>query len=64
MKSKERSGALTKFENEEFKTLLNEDLHQTSKELSKSLNVDELTVSKRLKATKLLGIKCFGRQRR
>ena len=45
MKDKERSGALTKFEDEELEALLNENPHQTPKELSKQLNVDELTVS-------------------
>ena len=46
---KERSGAPKKFEDKELETLLDEDPRQTLKELSQSLNVDESTVSKRLK---------------
>lgn len=39
-----------KFEDEELEALPEEDSYQTFKELSKILNVDESTVSKRLKA--------------
>ena len=47
---KERSGQPKKFEDGELETLLQEDLCQTFKELSETLNVDESTDSKRLKA--------------
>ncbi|EFN85301.1 Histone-lysine N-methyltransferase SETMAR, partial [Harpegnathos saltator] len=47
VKDKERSGASNQFEDEKLETLLNEDPHQTLKELSESLNVDESTISKR-----------------
>ena len=70
MKDKERSDVPKKIEVAEFETLLNEDLHQILKELSRSLNVDELTViSKRLKAIGFIHKQdywvatCFARQR-
>ena len=51
LEDKERSGAPKKFEDKELdKELLDEDRSQTLAELGKTLQVDELTVSKRLKA--------------
>lgn len=47
---KERSGAPKKFEDKELEELLDEDPCQTLIELGKSLQVDDTTVSKRLKA--------------
>lgn len=46
---KERSGGPKKFEDEELEELLREDSCQTLQELADSLNVDQSTVSKRLK---------------
>ncbi|KAG5321249.1 MOS1T transposase, partial [Pseudoatta argentina] len=46
---KERSGAPTKFQDKELEQLLDEDPSQTLSELGKILQVDESTVSKRLK---------------
>ncbi|KAG5317737.1 MOS1T transposase, partial [Pseudoatta argentina] len=46
---KERSGAPKKFEDKELEQLLDEDPSQTLSELGKTLQVDESTVSKRLK---------------
>ena len=46
---KERSGAPKKFEDKEFEETLDEDRSQTLTELGKTLQVDESTVSKRLK---------------
>lgn len=50
LEDKERSGAPTKFEDEELKALLDQDPCQTLVELGKTLQVDASTVSKRLKA--------------
>lgn len=44
----------TKFQDEELETLLNKDLHQMLKELSKLLNIGESTVSKRLKTAEFV----------
>ncbi|KAG5320388.1 MOS1T transposase, partial [Pseudoatta argentina] len=49
LEDKERSGALKKFEDKELEQLLDEDPSQTLSELGKTLQVDESTVSKRLK---------------
>lgn len=49
VQDKKRFDSPTEFEDEELETLLNEAPQQTLKELSKSSNVDELTVSKHLK---------------
>ncbi|KAG5316917.1 MOS1T transposase, partial [Pseudoatta argentina] len=46
---KERSGAPKKFEDKELEQLLDEDPSQTLSELGKIFQVDESTVSKRLK---------------
>ena len=46
---KERSDAPKKFEDKEFEEILDEDRFQTLAELGKTLQVDESTVSKRLK---------------
>ncbi|KAG5326236.1 MOS1T transposase, partial [Pseudoatta argentina] len=46
---KERSGAPKKFQDKELEPLLDEDPSQTLSELGKILQVDESTVSKRLK---------------
>lgn len=50
LEDKERSGAPTKFEDEELEALLDLDPCQTLVELGKTLQVDASTVSKRLKA--------------
>ena len=50
IKDKERPGQPKKFENEELKTLLDEDSCQTQDELAKSLGVTQQAISKRLKA--------------
>lgn len=50
IEDKERSGQPKKFEDEELTALLDEDSCQTLRELATSLEVDESTVSKRLKA--------------
>ncbi|GBP60696.1 Mariner Mos1 transposase [Eumeta japonica] len=47
---KKRSGAPKEFEDKEFEKLLNEDPSQTLAELGKSLQVDQSTISKRLKS--------------
>mgnify|MGYP003334104996 CR=1 FL=1 len=47
---KERPGQPKIFEDEELKSLLDQDACQTQDELAKSLNVDRTTISKRLKA--------------
>ncbi|KAG5325004.1 MOS1T transposase, partial [Pseudoatta argentina] len=49
LEDKERSGAPKKFQDKELEQLLNEDPSQTLSELGKILQVDESTVSKRLK---------------
>ncbi|KAG5309967.1 MOS1T transposase, partial [Pseudoatta argentina] len=49
LEDKERSGAPKKFEGNELEQLLDEDPSQTLSELGKILQVDESTVSKRLK---------------
>ncbi|KAG5319477.1 MOS1T transposase, partial [Pseudoatta argentina] len=49
LEDKERSGALKKFQDKELEQLLDEDPSQTLSELGKILQVDESTVSKRLK---------------
>ncbi|KAG5318593.1 MOS1T transposase, partial [Pseudoatta argentina] len=49
LEDKERSGAPKKFEDKELEQLLDEDPSQTLSELGKILQVDESTVSKRLK---------------
>ncbi|KAG5327264.1 MOS1T transposase, partial [Pseudoatta argentina] len=49
LEDKERSGAPTKFQDKELEQLLDEDPSQTLSELGKILQVDESTVSKRLK---------------
>ncbi|KAG5323487.1 MOS1T transposase, partial [Pseudoatta argentina] len=49
LEDKERSGTPKKFEDEELEQLLDEDSSQTLSELGKILQVDESTVSKRLK---------------
>lgn len=53
IKDKERPGQPKKFEDEELKEVLDEDPCQTLKSIAETLNVDESTVSKRLK---LMGI--------
>ncbi|KAG5327320.1 MOS1T transposase, partial [Pseudoatta argentina] len=49
LEDKERSGAPRKFQDKELEQLLDEDPSQTLSELGKILQVDESTVSKRLK---------------
>ncbi|KAG5313536.1 MOS1T transposase, partial [Pseudoatta argentina] len=49
LEDKERSGAPKKFQDRELELLLDEDPSQTLSELGKILQVDESTVSKRLK---------------
>ncbi|KAG5324314.1 MOS1T transposase, partial [Pseudoatta argentina] len=49
LEDKERSGAPKKFEDKDLEQLLDEDPSQTLSELGKILQVDESTVSKRLK---------------
>ncbi|KAG5323180.1 MOS1T transposase, partial [Pseudoatta argentina] len=49
LEDKERSGAPKKFQGKELEQLLDEDPSQTLSELGKILQVDESTVSKRLK---------------
>ena len=49
LEDKERSGAPKKFEDKELEELLDQDPCQTLAEHGKSLQVDESTVSKRLK---------------
>ncbi|KAG5325467.1 MOS1T transposase, partial [Pseudoatta argentina] len=49
LEDKERSGAPKKFQDEELEQLLDEDPSQALSELGKILQVDESTVSKRLK---------------
>ncbi|KAG5325891.1 MOS1T transposase, partial [Pseudoatta argentina] len=49
LEDKERSGAPKKFQDKELEQLLDEDPSQTLPELGKILQVDESTVSKRLK---------------
>ncbi|KAG5318165.1 MOS1T transposase, partial [Pseudoatta argentina] len=49
LEDKERSGVPKKFEDKELEKLLDEDPSQTLSELGKILQVDESTVSKRLK---------------
>lgn len=49
IEDKERSGQPKKFEDEELTTLLDEDSCQTLRGLTTSLEVDESTVSRRLK---------------
>ncbi|KAG5318210.1 MOS1T transposase, partial [Pseudoatta argentina] len=49
LEDKERSGAPKKFQDKELEQLLDEDPSQTLSELGKTLQVDESTVSKRLK---------------
>ncbi|KAG5320195.1 MOS1T transposase, partial [Pseudoatta argentina] len=49
LEDKERSGAPKKFQDKELEQLLDEDPSQTLSELGKILQVDEATVSKRLK---------------
>ncbi|KAG5327596.1 MOS1T transposase, partial [Pseudoatta argentina] len=49
LEDKERSGATKKFQDKELEQLLDEDPSQTLPELGKILQVDESTVSKRLK---------------
>lgn len=51
---RERSGQPKKFENEKLEALLNENPHQTLKELADALNVTQMAVSKRLKAMGLV----------
>ena len=50
IEDKERSGQPKKFEDEELTAVLDENSCQTLRELTTSLEVDESTVSKRLKA--------------
>ncbi|KAG5321914.1 MOS1T transposase, partial [Pseudoatta argentina] len=54
LEDKERSGAPKKFQDKELEQLLDEDPSQTLSELGKILQVDESTVSKRLKERELL----------
>ena len=54
MKDKKRSDAQKKFGNKKLDILLNKDPYQMVKELSKSFNVDKLTVSKRLKTARFI----------
>ena len=49
LEDKGRSGAPKKFEDKELEEILDEDRSQTLVELGKTLQVDKLTVSKRLK---------------
>ena len=49
LEDKERSGAPKKFEDEELKEILHEDRSQTLAELEKTLQVNESSVSERLK---------------
>ena len=49
LEDKERSGTPKKFEDKELEEILDEDRSQTLAELGKTLQVDESTVSKRLK---------------
>ena len=49
LEDKERSGAPKKFEDKELEEILDEDRSQTLAEHEKTLQVDGLTVSKRLK---------------
>ncbi|KAG5313053.1 MOS1T transposase, partial [Pseudoatta argentina] len=53
LEDKERSGAPKKFQDKELEQLLDEDPSQTLSELGKVLQVDESTVSKRLKGRAL-----------
>lgn len=50
LEDKEHTGGQKKFEDKELEKLLNEDPCQTLAELGKSLQVDDTTVPKRLKA--------------
>ncbi|KAG5307856.1 MOS1T transposase, partial [Pseudoatta argentina] len=56
LEDKERSGALKKFQDKELEQLLDEDPSQTLSELGKTLQVDESTVSKRLKGVENRGV--------
>ena len=49
LEDKERSGAPKKIEDKQLEEILDEDRSQTLAELGKTLQVDESTVSKRLK---------------
>ena len=51
---KERSGAPKKFEDKELEEILDEDRSQTLAELGRRLQVDESTVSKRLKVLEMI----------
>ncbi|KAG5327098.1 MOS1T transposase, partial [Pseudoatta argentina] len=54
LEEKERSGAPKKFQDKELEQLLDEDPSQTLSELGKILQVDESTVSKRLKGLEMI----------
>ena len=54
LQDKERSGAPKKIEDNEFEEILDEDGSQTLAELGKRLQVDESTVSKRLKVLEMI----------
>ncbi|KAG5325898.1 MOS1T transposase, partial [Pseudoatta argentina] len=54
LEDKERSGAPKKFQDKELEQLLDEDPSQTLSELGKILQVDESTVSKRLKGVGMI----------
>ncbi|KAG5320379.1 MOS1T transposase, partial [Pseudoatta argentina] len=54
LEDKERSGAPKKFQDKELEQLLDEDPSQTLSELGKILQVDESTVSKRLKGLEMI----------
>ena len=47
LEDKERSGAPKKFQDKELEEILDEDRSQTLAELGKTLQIDELTISKR-----------------
>ena len=53
-KDKERSGQPKKFEDEKMEALLDQDLNQTQEEFVESLNVDQSTISRRLKAIEMI----------
>ena len=54
LEDKERSGAPKTFEDKELEEILDEDRSQTLTELEKTLQVDESTVSKRLKVLEMV----------
>ena len=54
VEDKERFGAPKKFEDEELEALLHEDTCNAQVEFAVSLGVDHITISKRLKALRML----------